>query len=1551
MAEQLPPYEEWKLENPGYSKTYYDQLKHIEEGGSPYTGPASLFSNVAKLFKRDKTVKEDTPKYDNKLPEVKLTTKDADKIIKKVVLNETPDLKELVKTADIKIKAEENPETMGWVNALIFATGGPLSVRDDNLPLSYAGFSDKKKTEIADELMLVNANIVKINDTTYVDTNTGQNIYQDIGKNRLTAQAMNGLLEAGYSFGQMLTIPIDLAFDEKFELTQKLDNLYNKMYEGGGFRDPNTMGEQVTKTLVEYGVPFGLASKLLRPLNLVLKSKLSKLNNKAVRYSTKAALSVGFNAASFGAAEFVVGNPGDTINAPDFWGLIDNPEIMFEGEEGKTGRNLALARLKNKIRFGYEGTKIGATWGLVGRAAPLGLKYGLKTAGGVFNYGGKVANATVLSPLGKIATGQVPLSGMKVPFTKYTTPTLMYSKSIVPGASRLAAQGLRKGGKLAMFKAIEPILRGVTVGKKGIGFKNKGEIPPFDEWKLLTTTNTNPLKARLAKIARPVNYLTKEFRTPISIYKLQEQAGLNIKSENRVVNKYLQDLEARAYQLVKAQNGLFNKKPVSPLEIENQMQLVVAYLKNQISKNKLPKELQDSAEGLKKRLKPAKSKYLNMLPEGDFQNALIPIINSYMRKSMAITTNPLYNPPKEVVEESVKAMLKLISSRTNKGMQEEAIEMFKKKGVTRKQALRLFAEATVRNMIVDAKTYTGDPIKYLNQISKNILKSDKLIVTGGELPKSIRKLLGEEKNAQSEILQTITEMITGIETKKMYDEILEIGLKKGWFKKNKGTLDTTLEPIGNLPGLGMLRTNLSDMFANPTMIQALRGSQGIIDMLLKSNAYRALMQFKTGVQFGKTGLSFDTQMRNVVSTPMFVIGYGWIGGKGSVDDAFKFIYNDITGAGKKITNQAFVERVGKGIKLGYLDESIEAQEMLAVIKKLNENPNMVDRWMSGGLKTKFIDRATQFYQAGDNVWKEYAYVWNRNNLNNIFKGNKKELIKQEELVTGQKYNPVSKITNKTKTYDDAVDEFAAWYARNLMPTYSLVPEAVRVIRMTPIGSFISWPSEILRLTGVAARTALREASSTNVAIQQNGLRKLMGMTLTLGAAGAVMDRVFEQYTGVDKPMIKAFRRSFAYEYDRNSRFTAVQPMKDNTLTLVNSSYADVWDYLKKPMRAFLNQIGQKDTKVIDNNVALGIYEAAKEFAEPFFTQNLAIEPIIDALPTDLMGRGGKTTEGYGVYSPTDAWGTKVYKGIEHIIQTALPGTILQAKKYGDIAYDIYKGRGDPNAAWQKFISTLTGRKIQKFDLLKIMNQKAGNFASTIKGDLTLSESFYRSSDWETRGPNQIAKEFNQIQEESFRQQQKILQFVMDARTLGIPDYKIAESLKRLKNDQLVSNIMYGAKFTPYTYYSSAFEKRYETARREAELNNRPLPDYNYVYPIGKLETVMANHIGLDLNKSYEENMRIKKERLEGLLENNNQNEIVPENNIIPEKNQLDEDVLELLKNSKEASLNTPPLDSQPEAIAVTETASAPINEKTGLTTTETALLSPLEQSIRLKQRA
>ena len=281
--------------------------KRVKENPSTGTirGDVSKFiiNPLKDLFKE----KEDVPKFDTKLPEVKITAATAEKVIKKAINNDDqPSLKDLANTADLKLKAEENPETAGWVKSLIFATGGQTPE-----------ISSKKKTEIANDLALNDLNIYKVSDTKFININTGENIYQNIGKNQLTSQAMNGLLEAGYSFGQMITIPIDLAADEKWELTQKLDNLYDKMYKGADLRDPNTMSEQVTKTLVEYGLPFGLATKILRPLNILLKSKLSKIQNRGARYVSKGITSVGMNAASFGAAEFVVGNRGDTIDPPD----------------------------------------------------------------------------------------------------------------------------------------------------------------------------------------------------------------------------------------------------------------------------------------------------------------------------------------------------------------------------------------------------------------------------------------------------------------------------------------------------------------------------------------------------------------------------------------------------------------------------------------------------------------------------------------------------------------------------------------------------------------------------------------------------------------------------------------------------------------------------------------------------------------------------------------------------------------------------------------------------------------------------------------------------------------------------------------------------------------------------------------------------------------------------------------------------------------------------------------------------------------------------------
>ena len=84
----------------------------------------------------------------------------------------------------------------------------------------------------------------------------------------------------------------------------------------------------------------------------------------------------GYMATAFGATDFIVANPER-----------ENLVLEKENEEGLEGRDLALARLRNRIKFGTEGAVIGAGFALMGRPlakiATVGAKYGIMKPAGV----------------------------------------------------------------------------------------------------------------------------------------------------------------------------------------------------------------------------------------------------------------------------------------------------------------------------------------------------------------------------------------------------------------------------------------------------------------------------------------------------------------------------------------------------------------------------------------------------------------------------------------------------------------------------------------------------------------------------------------------------------------------------------------------------------------------------------------------------------------------------------------------------------------------------------------------------------------------------------------------------------------------------------------------------------------------------------------------------------------------------------------------------------------------------------------------------------------
>jgi hypothetical protein len=1291
-----------------------------------------------------------------------------------------------------------------------------------NRDLSYFYVQKLAEKEASDKAAN-DPNIIKINDRTYIDTRTGQNIYSSVIP-KIVENALHGLQKDVYGISSVIAGSVDYAFD-----TDTLSAV-DKIYEKYKFEEPDTLLGHITSTLTEYAIPLKIINRVTAPVRTYLKAQ-AKANDfvkdlSSVRMAEKGIDYIGSGAA-FGIIDFINGNPGRDTVYENLTG-----EKRLESEEGLSGRELAAARFRNKIRFGQEGAFLGAVGHAVGEGLPVAFKYGLiKPSVGVYNIGSKAANAVVYQPLASL---------------------LSKSDTVVPAISN----AIRNGSQFMKESLIEAYARGEIKSVSGMPIfipKYKGEIPPYEQWRLFDVADVSPIKSRLKKLDNFISYFREGFKKPFVAYNITESAYANLKAQSKTITKYLDDLEERSYNLAKSFGEQYKNGTSSQGSREYYLNLVEEFLKNQRKLNSLPKELQVTASALKEHFGNIKKTFVDLLPEGELKDQFSGIIKNYLRKSFAVFTNPEYAPPKDVMETAVKEGVEMI--KKYRDMRISAKEQFPNLPIT--TAIRNYSELMMKNILRTAKADTSDPILTLKNIAKENLILDKSILSGDELPKAIRNLLGEEKNLRSSVLQTTSSFLTQTIHKQLYDDIAKVGLKEGWLKLSKG-LNPNMQQIGKVYGLGLMDSNINKLYANSDLALALQGN-GMLDSFIKNDWYRGFMQIKAGIQFGKTALSPESQIKNVVTNAGFPISYGWVGGKTSLTDAIKIITGDIYGAGKEFNNPAFIKNIEKLTKLKVLDDNIVVSELSAIIKQLQEgnikNSNELFKKLSN---SKIVEKAGKYYQSGDNIWRVLGYEWNNSFLTKAFKGDLGKLIKQEELITGKKYNPISSITGKTKTFSDAVDELSSWYVRKLMPTYSELPEAIKNLRKLPVGNFISWPAAMLKISGEGIRVGLREASSDMPEIRQLGIRKLIGLFTTYGGAGYVINGLAQKLTGVSDEQIEAYKRSFAPEYSKNSSISPYAPIKNNILKIANFSYGDVYDTIKKPVRAALTQINKKDN---DAFVFKAVLEATKELISPYITESLGASQLLDVLPKGVpYGRGGAKQDGTRIYSEGDDWSDQLGKSIVHLFNAAAPGAINTGIKYGNSIYDIYTGRSKPDDLRNKFITTFSGTKVDNIDLQKNLELKVLEMYPKIKTEIFSTEGFYSTKDWQSRGPKVMSKEFDNIQKESFEQQRKLYQIIQDAKTLKISDDIIEEALTKKFGKTFTSNILEG-EMTPVKYSKKAFQSRYDTIEREETIiSKRKTPNEDFVNPTDQLDDVIDKHDGISLKRNYQDS--ISKKRIE-----------------------------------------------------------------------------------------
>jgi hypothetical protein len=689
------------------------------------------------------------------------------------------------------------------------------------------------------------------NEKDYIDT------FEDLEKG-----FYSGAQKLGYAIGDLVTAGIDLTIGRigDTNLNEKL----TEVYEENKLKEPEALLGKVTEVLTQYGVPGSAGFKItnrLRKLSLARKAKAASVAAVGTT-ATNIASKSGVMATAFGITDFLATEPGR-----------GNIVLKEEDTEGLSGTDLAAARFKNRLRFGAEGATIGAGFSLLGKPASIGLKYGLFKPLGIGMKG-----------VGKVVGGASYL--------------LSKDPIVIPTIAKKLSQGTAYG--------LEKIISPVLVGKMPF----KTQLPDFEKWRMFSVNSNDPLKARLKKFDNVLSWFRSVGKNTNQQFTLSSRAAREIKARSRTIEKYLESIEKRAYELAKGNKDLYNTNTVSPSSQQHYLDQTLDYLKGKIRLNQLPDTLQESAKNLNKEMMQIKKTFGNLLPESELKDYLLKNVNTYMRKSFSVFTDPTYKPDKKIFDGAVDFMSNLI--KNNRDLRRAALDEPSHAGFKPEAKIKKFGESLVQKILYEGKHNNGDPLEFLKRIAKQNLRLRDVVRTGDELPDAIKKLLGEENNLKAAVMTTTSHAITQATNKKLFDRVAALGIKEGWLFKDearanaRGILDA--EKIKHVPGLGFLGSRLDKLYGSRQVAEAMRGTPGKLDGAIQNAAYRGILQVKVATQFGKTVLSPATQVRNVTSASLFPLANGHIGGGASVTEAFRMTLDDIFGAGKVLDEKVLIDK-------------------------------------------------------------------------------------------------------------------------------------------------------------------------------------------------------------------------------------------------------------------------------------------------------------------------------------------------------------------------------------------------------------------------------------------------------------------------------------------------------------------------------------------------------------------------------------------------------------------------------------------------------------------
>jgi hypothetical protein len=633
----------------------------------------------------------------------------------------------------------------------------------------------------------------------------------------------------------------------------------------------------------------------------------------------------------------------------------------------------------------------------------------------------------------------------------------------------------------------------------------------------------------------------------------------------------------------------------------------------------------------------------------------------------------------------------------------------------------------------------------------------------------------------------------------------------------------------------------------------------------------AVLGPKAASQIAKTILSPLTHVRNVISAGAFVSANGAffpnygdikmllpkiLGGEGVVGKAYELTGKRIFGTLDK-EQQKLYEKL---LQVGVVDSQVQYGEMKRLLRDILNDPAAVEKGLYDKLPKSIIDKSKKgllktyaklqdAYVAEDDFWKIINWSLERNrhsilvnklgiNQNNIkgildgdanaiasvgktFEENKKIADYFRKLAPRKEY--INTAQNSKEFYENFLDEVAGNLTRNQVPNYAYVGRTAQALRQTPFGNFIAFPLEIIRTGHNIFQRSLDEIFSGIPELRALGMKRLFSFGATVGGVPYGLVEMYKSKNGVTDEEMDALRK-FVPSWSKNSTLLPVGRDENGYLKYIDFSYSNAYDTLIRPFNAIQTALVQGDAnkESVAKALAEGIKDSIKEILQPYTSESIFTEALVDSTIRRGVGRGGKK-----VWNEEDETMVKIGKGILHIGESLKPGSLSQLKRLGQAA----TGRTDKYGKLYNLedeIGSLYGFRTVKSD-----PETALTFMTTDLGKgLGNAEALFKSNLLKGGrvSPEKILNTYKYTESIKYNKLKEMYQNIQAAKTLGVPEFKIRQKVKRRGIDQDTLKNLYQGVFTPKKPNDFNIKRLSEINRElnEKEGVNIPNPFYEVI---------------------------------------------------------------------------------------------------------------------------